>query len=205
MIIIDKMSYGRFGNQILFFNNLIQISNICDVPWWCPEWAGNFLFNNHRIGSFEEMRGKPIKICDSSFFKSITNSQLKKISKENNIVIREPCLGELFFRYDDFNLNNMYKFKNHSRESNKKIAALHFRGTDFHEWNPNAVLPFSYYKDSIEYVLSNFKDVSFKMFTDDMFLESFQKTLNYLKDNDDRWATDNSQLFLKLQYLFKIN
>ena len=29
--------------------------------------------------------------------------------------------------------------------------------------------------------------------------------INYLKDNDDRWATDNSQLFLKLQYLFKIN
>ncbi len=29
--------------------------------------------------------------------------------------------------------------------------------------------------------------------------------INYFKDNDDRWATDNSQLFLKLQYLFKIN
>ena len=29
--------------------------------------------------------------------------------------------------------------------------------------------------------------------------------INYLKDNDDRWVTDNSQLFLKLQYLFKIN
>ena len=29
--------------------------------------------------------------------------------------------------------------------------------------------------------------------------------INYLKNNDDKWTTDNSQLFLKLQYLFKIN
>lgn len=29
--------------------------------------------------------------------------------------------------------------------------------------------------------------------------------IKYLKNNDDKWTTDNSQLFLKLQYLFKIN
>jgi len=29
--------------------------------------------------------------------------------------------------------------------------------------------------------------------------------INYLKESEDNWLTDNSQLFLKLQYLFKIN
>ena len=75
-----------------------------------------------------------------------------------------------------------------------------------------------------KYQFSN--DLSFKIvseynnFTSSLFMQPLLKWnpnpstifyiggnthINHLKDNDDRWATDNSQLFLKLQYLFKIN
>ena len=181
MILIDKMSYGRFGNQVLFFNNLVQLAAICETDFWCAPWAGDNLFLKERQPTPKS--NSSYKIMTSESLKSITNIELKDISKNDNIIIREPCLGELFFRYDSTNLNNMYKFKDYDREGNTKIAALHFRGTDFHQWNPSAVLPFEYYVKSIEHINEQFDDVKFKVFTDDMFLESFQKTLNYFNDN----------------------
>lgn len=183
MILIDKMSYGRFGNQVLFFNNLIQLAAECETDYWCAPWVGDALFlsNNKTLPPHGE---KPFRIMTSENLNLITNTELKEISKKEHIVIREPCLGELFFRYDAVSLNEIYKFKEYDREGDTPIAALHFRGTDFHQWNPSAVLPFEYYVNSISCIKRKFGDVKFKVFTDDMFLESFQKTINYFNQKN---------------------
>ena len=60
----------------------------------------------------------------------------------------------------------------------KSTCAIHFRGTDFHQWNPNAVLGFDYYYDSIEEVRGLVD--SFALFTDDPNLPSVTMVKEHL-------------------------
>ena len=91
------------------------------------------------------------------------------------------CLGENFFKWRTVPTRDIFSLQ-HSISVPSNVCALHFRGTDFHQWNINAVLDYKYYIKSVEEV----RDIvsSFALFTDDMGLYSFQKTKKYLEEHE---------------------
>ena len=66
------------------------------------------------------------------------------------------CLGERFYAYDSLPTRDVFKLKEKPKVP-ESVCAIHFRGTDFHQWNPNAVLGYDY----------------FVLFTDDPNLQTF--------------------------------
>ena len=90
------------------------------------------------------------------------------------------CLGENFFKWRTVPTRDIFSLQyNIGVPSN--VCALHFRGTDFHQWNIDAVLDYNYYIQSLEELRG--KASSFALFTDDMGLYSFQKTREYLEEH----------------------
>ena len=46
MIRIDEMTRGRFGNRLLYYNNLMQLSHSMDTDASCVEWEGSVCFSD---------------------------------------------------------------------------------------------------------------------------------------------------------------
>lgn len=89
------------------------------------------------------------------------------------------CLGEKFFD-GDVRTRDIFELRN-VKDTPENSVAIHFRGTDFYSWNPDAVLDSSYYINSIDCI----DDASvYYIFTDDTNLESYKEVLLYLKDKE---------------------
>tara|TARA_Y100001963_G_scaffold154845_2_gene244528 strand:+ start:206 stop:910 length:705 start_codon:yes stop_codon:yes gene_type:complete len=96
----------------------------------------------------------------------------------NNVL--NPCLGEKFFEWHSTSTRNIFKLKDVPLL--KRTAAIHFRGGDFHQWNPNSILKTSYYIDSIELCKDSID--RFILFTDDKSLQSYKDVVEYLNKNN---------------------
>ena len=93
----------------------------------------------------------------------------------------EPCLGEKFFEWNTISTRSIFELKNVPSITDA-VCAIHFRGTDFHQWNINAVLGYEYYYNSIQKVKNSVD--SFALFTDDLSLDSFKRVKYYLLSED---------------------
>lgn len=86
------------------------------------------------------------------------------------------CLGELFFRNRKIPTRDIFKLKSKPVIEGKSVA-VHFRGTDFFSWNPDAVLDADYYLNALEEV-----DVdNYYLFTDDNTLPAYHKVFSALE------------------------
>jgi len=88
------------------------------------------------------------------------------------------CLGERFYDDSGISTREVFKLKG-VPEVPANTCAIHFRGTDFHTWNPRSILKTQYYCDSIEEVRNEVS--SFILFTDDITLESYVEAKDYLE------------------------
>ena len=147
-ITIDSFPNCGFGNRILYYYNLRQEAHRRDYEFGCVPWDGYQFFEGNMLGS--EVGGG-----DSLGF----------------------CLGEKFYSYNGISTRDVFKLKEKPTVS-EPTCAIHFRGTDFHQWNINAVLGFDYYYDSIEEVKESVD--SFALFTDDPNLPSFTMVKEHL-------------------------
>lgn len=147
-ITIDSFPNCGFGNRILYYYNLRQEAHRRDYEFGCVPWDGYQFFEGNMLGS--EVGG-----WDSLGF----------------------CLGEKFYSYNGISTRDVFKLKEKPTVS-EPTCAIHFRGTDFHQWNINAVLGFDYYYDSIEEVKESVD--SFALFTDDSNLPSFTMVKEHL-------------------------
>ena len=147
MIVIPHFPNGRFGNRVLYYNNMRQLAVKHNVGYRSPPWEGDSVFN----------------ISDD-------------IRDNTNWKILEPCLGEKFFSDRHVPTREIFKLKNMLTVPENSLA-IHFRGTDFHSWNPEAVLDVDYYLNAIE----EYGDVeNYYLFTDDRELESYNKVIGHL-------------------------
>jgi len=153
MLGITTMPGGcGFGNRFLYYYNLRQEAYKRECDSCCIPWDGHQLFEGDLLGQRPSL---------------------------DNIEQFEFCLGEKFYSYEGISTREVFKLKLTPRVQDG-ACAVHFRGTDFHQWNPASILDPSYYLNSIEEV----KDASsgFILFTDDLNLESYRKVLDFLKD-----------------------
>lgn len=158
-----------FGNRLLYYYNLRQFSHMQKVPYHCAPWFGAEFFEGNMLGE----------------------------SYVSSSEILEPCLGEHFFKANGLSTREVFKLKT-TVELEPASCAIHFRGTDFHTWNPESILKSEYYLSALEELKGEINEVY--LFTDDRELESYKQTRRYLSDNKVRFFegqnTPNRSYFL---------
>ena len=110
MIYIENMPGWGFGNKVIYYNNLRQLAFMKNQEWSCPPWDGHQYF----VGD-------------------LLNGSQKGDEK------LDPCLGENFFKWNKVPTRTIFKLKL-KHDVPLKTCAIHFRGTDFYQWNINACL-----------------------------------------------------------------
>ena len=171
-IFIDNINIGRFGNKIIYLNNLIQLSHTYNLNFYFEDFEYSDIFN---IPKSKRTYTKPSNFItlDKDYF--IKNDTL---NEDSNILLSH-CLGDLFFKYDDLNTHDVFKLKNEYKlENNNKIISLHFRGTDFYSWDKNSILDLDYYIESINDVGDDLLYSDIHLFTDDYNFDNFINVKN---------------------------
>jgi len=153
IVSIDNMPDWGFGNRVLYFNNLIQLAHKdFSNKWKCVSWEGHQLFEGNMLGLVED---------------------------ESTYTI-EPSLGELFFDNHIISTRTIFKLKEKYNTPSNTVA-IHFRGTDFYQWNPDAILNEKYYIDAIKSI-QNIDSVI--LFTDDMNIPALVEVKGFLNKEE---------------------
>lgn len=176
---------GRFGNKLLYYNNVAQVSNYFNVDYYCNKFNNDhiFEFSNKNIETLPEYSNS----ISSKFL--IENKNIK--NKEINVLL-EPCLGELFFEYTNKSTNEIFKFKKeYIKNFDTNIISVHFRGGDFHTWEPQSILPVEYYLEAIQESIKLYDKYEIYLFTDDLNLNSYISVIDYFKKNNLKYNIGN--------------
>jgi len=183
MIKVNKITGGRFGNRILQYNSLIQLSHILETEPSCCDWEGR--------GFFEEIvenkpTGKEQKLLN---WKIVLDEDLSNLPKNIDYHIDDPSylLHNTFNKLTRKNPRDFLKIKQEFKEDlddTRDNVGIHFRGTDIISANGNngrEVHSPEYYINAIEFVRSNFNDPIFYLCTDDIEFQTYTKTVEYLR------------------------
>ena len=154
MLAINNFPPCGFGNRVLYYYNLRQKAHDNNIDFYCVPWEGYQYFKGDMLG---------------------------KRPTDDNYKILDFCLGEEFYSYNGISTRDVFQLKN-TFNVNPDTCAVHFRGTDFHAWNPDSILKYQYYCDSIEEIKD--KVTNFVLFTDDNNLPSYKKVVSYLNFNN---------------------
>jgi hypothetical protein len=178
MIITDfnKWDGYQFGNKLLGLNNLLQISNYYEQDYYFTPFKGLDMFDIKN--QTKEYNNEAFEIIDNNIF---FNQDKNSIILDNNkIYYLTPCLVEFYHKFNSLSTFDIFKFKE-SNTDDRKLIGVHFRGTDFKIWDDKCILPYEYYKDSIDFIINEIKEnFTFILFTDDYELTSFKNIVNYL-------------------------
>jgi hypothetical protein len=197
MFFIRNLEIGQFGNKLLYINNLIQISHKYKSNYALPRFKHDIIFDFESISS-------PVSNYRDVSLTDISNGNFDY--DENIDYNLTPCLGDGFFQYDTLNTTEIFKLKSNflTPPEDGFIVSIHFRGNDFYLWDPKSILSFDYYVNSIQHVLETYKNIKFKLFTDDLKLISYTKVKNYFDQNNIVYelgkSTDPISDFVKMSY-----
>ena len=184
------------GNRLFQYHFMKQLAYNFEEECFYPKIADSVWF--------EDMEENKIKW---SIFKNkeyFSNKKILDLGKKNFLINLKNCfenkkyivlepgiLGDHFFEYlfaDPSNIikiKEKYKISKFEENSNLNNIAIHFRGTDFEEWNKDAILDFEYYRNSIDYCLESLtSDIEFYIFTDDVNLDAYLQTVEYMKESN---------------------
>ena len=184
---------GQFGNQLFQLNTLWQLSENLNTDYFY--WGFNSLtqlgIKNARKPDLKQII-RPLKYIDAkSITGAVTSGDLAGLfteTKTKNYLIPSGMMGEYFFDLlfqDPRLLLNLQKTNKHRENERVVKVGLHFRGKDFAQWNPKAVMNSEYYKRAIFQILSENTGQTLEttIFTDDFDNEVVQELLSW-KDHD---------------------
>ena len=195
MLGIKKLSSGRMGNRLFHYHFLRQIAKKTGIDYFHTNFPDSVYFENMRkkakpfqhFKKTTELTSKEVLSFEPAEFLQFVVQENKKVC---DIVFSPPMSGEVFFDYLFFDPNEFIKVKEKFKvpltsgsSEDKIIIGLHFRGTDFPTWNPNAALKFKYYQAAVNYCLAYFNDreVCFAVFTDDYEYPAYVQTVSFLQ------------------------
>ena len=148
MSILQFPSDWGFGNRMLYYNNLIQLTNKHNQEWSCVAWKGHEHFYGDLLGD-----------------------------QSSSGVGLHPCLGEKFFEWHSISTRKVFILKDRPPVEPNTVA-IHFRGTDFFDWNPDAILETDYYINALEEIKDDISQAI--VFTDDETLPAVSAVAKYL-------------------------
>lgn len=201
---IDNITRGRFGNKILQYNSLIQIANNNNIKASCCIWEGNKFFKN--INSFIESKKEKKHLL----YKSILDNE--ELNFDNyEYIIDDPayCLHNIFYKITNKDPREFLQLKDEYKPQlhyNYIYIGIHFRGGDnITIDNGREIHEFKYYKDSIDYLITE-KIINdnylFILCTDDINFNSFIETFNYLKKNKYNYQLGPSTLDQNKHFIY---
>jgi len=198
MLGITKIASGRMGNRLFHYHFIRQIARKTGIDYFHPEFPDACYYQEmgrkrRPIFPFRkttELTSKEVLFFEPAEFLSFV---MEENNKGRDIVFSPPMLGEVFFDYLFFDPNEfvtvkeLYKVNFKFHRKNKIVIGLHFRGTDFPAWDPNAALKFDYYEAAINYCLAYFDDqeIVFAVFTDDYEYPAYVQTLSFIESIKD--------------------
>lgn len=174
----DRWNGYKFGNKLLGVNNLIQISDYYKQDYHFNYFDGLDMFDiNFETKKYNGERYENLNLDE------LFNKKNDEIVLDNNkIYYLQPCLVEFFHKYNAISTFDIFKLKKNI-ESDKKLIGIHFRGTDFNLWDEKSILPFEYYRDSIDFILNDIdSEFDIILFSDDYKLNSYNRVVEYLKE-----------------------
>lgn len=175
MLGIMNMPGCGFGNRLIYYYNLRQEAHKRGVNYFCTPFHGHNLFEGDLVGHPPPAEG---------------------------FEVFDFCLGDKFFEESGISTREVFNLKEKPIISDN-VCAIHFRGTDFKDWNPKSILKSKYYCDSIDIVKNDVS--SFVLFTDDPGLESYKIVKDYLgKNNLDFFIGKNTGNRLNYAHDFSI-
>ena len=194
MIGITKLSSGRMGNRLFHYHFLRQIAKETGLDYFHCKFPDSAYFGDmeKRSRPFFQFK-RAIRITSKEVLSFAPQDFLSFVMRETddgkNVIFDPPMLGEVFFDYLFYSPNEFIKVKDQYKinftfdSSNRMVVGVHFRGTDFPDWNEHAALKFPYYRDAILYCLDRFKNENpvFVLFTDDPKYPAFLETVTFLQ------------------------
>jgi len=189
MIFLFNNGPGRFGNHIY---------NIYYLQTLSKKYGHNFRIkkSNYLNRYFYFDKGKNDKQSIFKPIRFITNKGLnKELSIYYNYILIPPLLGNNFFSLlNHLDLNIKDKFSSIRIDKSNYNVAIHFRGTDFHSWNKNAILDSKYYIECIEEISMSQKKLNFYLYTDDYKLDSYNDVIKFLMFKKNTFYKGNLEL-----------
>ena len=194
MIGIIKIEPGRMGNRLMQYHFMRQASAKAAVPYFHPAFpdARFFEYLDVHKRPFNPFK-KTVKINSKDIIKYSPDRfvDFVKNSHENGIDVGlyPPVLGEVFFDYLFYPPGDFIKIKSEFRKefefdpSGKVIIGVHFRGTDFKQWDENAYLKPDYYHRAISLCADFYRNekIIFALYTDDLNFPAYRETVKLLR------------------------
>jgi len=164
---------GGLGNQLFAVNMALQLSKHFDVPVSLPftltskvlklpsvRFVSTNRFITHK--GFRLDRKEFLSKSDSTLLSEIEQYLLNK----EDVIVPPDILGEGFFSYWFMHPGDVVPLRyNCLNVEYSESVALHFRGTDFANWNPLAIMDHSFYMNSIEFL--NVTNLKINIFSDE--------------------------------------
>ena len=192
MIRIDNITRGRFGNKILQYNSLVQISNNLGLEPSCVQWDGHIFFKN-LVNN--KPNNKPMRKLTWKDVLNKTDNELKEMAKNYTLNIDDPSylLHNVFFKITRKDPREYLELKDNFKP---KLSpdfihiGIHIRGGDIRGSDGNngrEIHPASYYINAIQEI-ENDKELSsnkiYYVCTDDKTFETYIELVKYLIANN---------------------
>lgn len=183
MIRINKITGGRFGNRILQYNSLMQISTLLNTSASCVTWEGHDFFTN-LVTEQPSDNNQVILTWDSV----LGTDNLYETEADYYIDDPAYCLHNVFHKLTKVDPRKFFEIKEIYKKhlpSDKIHVGVHLRGGDIlgADGNHGREIHYpKYYIDSISLVESQFENIHYHVCTDDFSFESFLETIEFLKD-----------------------
>ena len=192
MIRIDKLTRGRWGNKILHYNTLMQVSKTFNIEPSCGCWDTDDQYYWDGNQYFDKICSNklPTKLLKELTWKNILEN--KQLDDDNDYKLDDYALHNVFYKItktdprEFLQLKDVYKPK---LDKDYIHVGLHMRGGDIRGADGNGgreIHSSEYYINSIKLIKEEFKDKKIKYYvcTDDKNFDTYLITTNYLIDNN---------------------
>ncbi|MFR2792933.1 MAG: hypothetical protein ACLTBS_00315 [Eisenbergiella sp.] len=195
---------GRLGNVLLQYLFLRELASKTKNDFFHPDLKGKEYFEGlNETPNYKRIKRKIFnkrKIKLDEIRKIGLDEFLKYVEESEKILtLIPPVLGYTFNTLYE-NPNDFLKIKKEFQRpyfdyKDQFVVAIHFRGTDFADWNPIACLDADYYLRAVEYCVKKYGNhkLFFSLFTDDLTIESYNKVVSFLKENNYSFNEGNPQ------------
>lgn len=169
------MPQGGFGNRVLSYLSLRMIAQTLSAPYFSINKTDRRLIEGIHKPLLVPMRLRNIVELpkEAPRQEDFLGKVGQLLDDGATLVLKSPQLGEAYARYASLDPAQMvaHHFSlcaTHRREAaGHSTTVLHLRGTDFAQWNPDAILGEDYYRDALALLGSRTEGHLFRICTDD--------------------------------------
>lgn len=187
-----KHPTGRLGNIVLQYIFLKEMAFYIDAPVFHGNLYGSEFFEdfertNHYY-RYRILERTHVHYGAEDIEKNGIKDFCEQLKNTDDIIILEPPLLGFTWETMFAPVDKMLKLKSAVKKSYINYddfftIAIHFRGSDFLEWDSNAYYDKEYYIKAIEYCLKQYTVIPkiFMLYADDLEMDAYNDVLGYLE------------------------